>query len=203
MKLIFSFLVLMFSQICFSANDWKFGIGVGYSPNYLVSLSGSGIASGTPYSATYSLQYAATTSLELDFRKLNKNSWGWVSGFEYEPERALTVINGISAGSSSVSKYQTTFLHIGAAYRWDIFYIPFGLAYGLTKFTPAPSFSGTGTAENGVGAFFGFGWYLGEDFAIEYVSRSATTSLKMVSGANSENTSGVLGSALLNLKYFF
>lgn len=209
MKFIFSFLILIFSQFCFSAStssDWKFGIGAGYSLSYLVSLSGGGVISGVPYTQTYNFMHASTTSIALDFRKLNRNGWGPVGGFEYEPARPVTLLisNGTSSTITSANtfKYQTNFLHFGAAYRWDIFYIPLALAYGLTTFTPAPG-APSGSTENGVGFYFGFGWYINDNFVIEYVSRSATTSLKFVAGADNETTTGTIGSALLGVKYFF
>ena len=214
MKIIFSFFIFIFSQTCISAamrasGDWKFGLGLGVSPNYLVSLSGGGVISGVPYTTTYNFENASATSIALDFRKLNRNGWGLVTGFEYETERSVTkvIINNVNYAITSANtfKYQTNFLHFGAAYRWDIFYIPVGLTYGLTKFTPVPGASGAsgGTAENGMGLYFGFGWYINDSFTIEYVSRSASTSLKFVAGANNETTTGTIGSALLGVKYFF
>lgn len=125
-----------------------------------------------------------------------------VGGFEYETERTLTKMNGVAA-SGATSKYQTHFLHFGAAYRWDIFYIPLGLTYGFTKFTPAPSAAGTASIENGFGGYFGFGWYVNDKFVIEYVSRSVTTVLKLASATASESSTGTIGSALLGVKFFF
>ena len=67
------------------------------------------------------------------------------------------------------------------AYRWDNFYIPLGLVYGLTTFTAAPGTAGSYSTTNGVGSLLGIGWMF-DDFAIEYVGRSATTSLNAKSG---------------------
>lgn len=209
MRIIFSF-VCFFSQVCFSAGgggDWKFGIGLGTSLNYLVALSGTGVSAGTPYFTTQTFQHEAATSIALDFRSLNRNSWGMIGGLEYETARALTkfTANGLNGTVTSANafKFQTHFIHFGTAYRWDIFYIPLGLAYGLTKFTPATGATYTGTAENGMGAYIGMGWYVNDNFVIEYVSRSATTTLKLVAGADNETTTGTIGSALLGVKYFF
>ena len=203
-------MIFIFSQISFSASsssNWKLGVGFGYSINYLVNLSGSGVSSGTPYKITYYFEFSSATSIALDLRKLNKNNWGIMSGFEYETERTLTklVANGIiiPLSGGATAKYQSHFLHLGAAYRWDIFYVPVGLTYGLTTFTPAPGSTGTASIENGFGGYFGLGWYVDDDIVIEYVGRSVTTSLKVTSGADSETTSGTIGSALLGLKAFF
>jgi|GEM_PF-5097743 len=207
MKLI-SILFFLFSQICFSAStgDWKLGIGLGISPNYLVTLTGSGVSAGSPYVRTYNLEYSSATSIAFDFRKLSTNSWGMLGGFEYEAERSITksMVNFLPVSTSGdTSKFQTSFLHYGAAYRWDIFYIPFGLAYGFTKFIPDDNTLGTATASNGLGGYFGFGWYINDKFVIEYVSRSTLTTLTFANGANTESTTGAIGSALLGVKYFF
>lgn len=201
--------LLFFVSLNVSAvsNGWQFGIGVGYSLNYLVTLSGTGVSSGVPYSQSYLFEFTPATSIQFDFRKLNKNSWGMVGGFEYEAAREMSklVSNGTSipVTGSGNAKFQTHFLHYGAAYRWDIFYIPIQLAYGLTKFTPAVGSTVASSADNGIGAYFGFGWYIEDDLTIEYVSRSATTTLKFSAGSDNETTSGVLGSAVLGIKHFF
>lgn len=147
---------------------------MGYSPSYLVSLVGTGTSSGTTYVADYTLFYSNIVEFGLEIWSTQKNSWGFMSGFQYG----------------------------GGLYRWDSFYLPLGLTYGITKFTSS-STTVTAEAKSGVGLHFGIGWFLGDNFVIEYIGRSATTELKLTSGSDSETATGVIGSAALNLKYFF
>lgn len=205
MKLFLMLFVLITLGFATTASaDWKFGLSLGYSPNYLLNLNGAGVSSGTPYGINYILQYQSAMEVGFDIWNTSQNSWGFISGFQYSGDRKLEsgTVNGLPVSTASgVSKYQTHFLYVGGAYRWESFYIPLGLTYGLTKMTPASEMNIE--VKNGVGALFGIGWFIGDHFVIEYIGRSATTELRIVEGADSENNIGTIGSALLNIKYFF
>lgn len=205
MKTIFGFIAILFGLNSPALAEVRVGLNIGYSPSYLVSLSGTGTSSGTPYVTDYALFYSNVVEFGLDIWSSQKNSWGFMSGFQYGGERRLTsgIINGISVvASGNTTKYQTHFVYGGGLYRWDSFYLPLGLTYGITKFTSS-SATVTAEAKNGVGLHFGIGWFFGDNFVIEYIGRSATTELKLTSGSDSETATGVIGSAALNLKYFF
>lgn len=206
-KIILSLFFLFLTCTTYAKDTWQLGLALGYSPVYMVNLSGSGIVSGSRYNINYTLLYEAVPSLQLDFRKLGKNGWGLLMGLEYEPARKMTqgIANGLNMtlSSSTTSKYQTNFFHFGTAYRWDIFYLPIGITYGMTTFWSAPASTANVSITNGFGAIIGMGWYVNDNFAIEYVSRSAATTLNFTEGADSELTSGTLAASVLALKYFF
>lgn len=120
--------------------NWKVGVNAGYSPNYLVTLKGDGVSSGHAYSVNYELEYAGAADFGLEIWNTPKDSWGFISGFQYGGERELKsgTVNGFSlnvGGASSLSKYRTHFIYLGTAYRWSSFYIPVAISYGFTKFT--------------------------------------------------------------------
>lgn len=161
MKLIVS--VLLGFVFCSVARaDWKVGLQVGYSPNYLVTLDGTGVNNGTPYSAKYNMEYDGSAEFGINLWNASPHSWGFISGFHYGAERKLSKmsINGISipVSSSDTSKYQTHFLYAGTLYRWESFYIPLAITYGMTKFTSASSLQSL-EVKNGVGALLGLGWF--------------------------------------------
>lgn len=218
--------ILFFSQLCYSqsrprtattpsnntsssrsiGSNWKFGLGLGYSPVYLVNLSGSGSLTGAPYSVSYDFQYQYSTSIQLDYWNLSRNNFGFISGFQYEPQRTIYTgkLNGINVNVANVTfaKFQTNFLYIGAAYRWNIFYIPVGLTYGMHTVAPASNI-GTTTTENGFGYMLGLGWFVKDNFVIEYSARTAAIKMSYVNGTDFENVSGTVAASVLSFKYFF
>lgn len=204
MKSLFTVLFFIATTTSVAQANWSVGITAGFSPNYMVGLTGTGTSSGTPYSVNYSMNYASSMEFGADFWNTPPNSWGFISGIQIGSERSLTSgsVNGIPITTTgTVSKYQTSFLYAGTAYRWSSFYIPLGLTYGMTTFTPATPMNFE--VKSGMGAILGLGWFFNENFVLEYIGRSATTELRATSGSDSETTTGVLASALLSLKYFF
>lgn len=189
-----------------SANNWKLGFGLGYSPNYMVDPAGSGSLAGAPYTIKYELEYKSATSIQLDYWNLSNNSFGFISGVQYETQRTISKakLDGINVNvdSATFAKFQTNFLYAGVAYKWNIFYIPLGLTYGLNTIVPAAG-PGATTTENGFGFMWGLGWFLKDDIVIEYASRTAAIKIKYVNGADFENVSGTVATSILNLKYFF
>ncbi|MEK2646436.1 hypothetical protein [Bdellovibrio sp. BCCA] len=205
MKSIISFLFLFVGTSSSAFADWQFGLSVGYSPNYQVKMTGTGINSGTPYSTDYKLEYDSSAEFGVDAWNTPKNSWGFISGIQIGQERKLKsgTINGFPISTSSgVSKYQTNFLYAGTAYRWESFYIPLALVYGMTKFTSATPMDSI-ELKNGFGAHLGVGWIINDHFVIEYIGRAVTTELNVTSGSSSEKNTGTIGSAVLNFKYLF
>ncbi|WP_410468739.1 hypothetical protein [Bdellovibrio bacteriovorus] len=185
--------------------DWRVGLQIGYSPNYLVKLSGTGVSGGMPYSANYDLEYQSAVELGINLWDTSPHAWGVISGFHYGAERSVSkaTINGTSVPvSSDASKYQTHFLYVGAHYRWESFYIPIAITYGITKFTTAMGAQSL-EVKNGIGALLGLGWFFTDNFAIEYIGRSAGTELNVSTASSKETSKGMISSALLNLKLFF
>lgn len=109
MKLIFAFLLMSFGFNTSNAaegNDWKFGLGAGYSPSYMANLKGNGTSSGTPTSLTYDLNYANAAELGFSAWYIPQDAWAFLSGFQYGFERELKsgTVNGMSASTASSSR---------------------------------------------------------------------------------------------------
>lgn len=185
--------------------DWRVGLQIGYSPNYLVDLSGTGVSGGMPYAANYDLEYEGSVEFGINLWNSNPHSWGVISGFHYGAERSVSKasVNGTSVPvSSNASKYQTHFLYVGAHYRWESLYIPIAITYGMTKFTTTMGAQSL-EVKNGIGALIGLGWFFTDNFAIEYIGRSAGTELNVSTTSSQEKSKGMISSSLLNLKIFF
>lgn len=200
------FLFLTSTSIASSEHPISFGLHVGYSPSYLLMLDTSGTEGGTRYSQSYLMEYEKGAEYGLTLWRMPKNGWGFQLAGDIGPVRKMEKItsNGTTytvQPGDRVPTFQTHFIRFGTAYRWDTFYIPLGLAYGITRMT-IPT-SGTLEVNNGVGIYAGIGWNFGDTVAIEYISRSATTGYSFKSGADNETGIGAVGSALLNLKILF
>ncbi|WP_413943215.1 hypothetical protein [Bdellovibrio sp. HCB-162] len=205
MKGIISFLFLFVGTSSAAFADWQFGLSVGYSPNYQVKMTGHGTSSGTPYFNDYNLEYDSSGEFGVDAWNTPQNAWGFISGVQIGSERKFKsgTINGLSIPTSvATPKYQTNFFYIGTAYRWENFYIPLAIVYGITKYTSASPMDSI-DIKNGIGAHLGVGWIIHDHFVIEYIGRAVTTELDLKSGSTSEKTTGTIGSAVLNFKYLF
>lgn len=204
MNHIVAFFVVMLGFIPNASADWNFGISVGYSPNYMVNQTGTGTSSGVFSAVKYDLNYDSTVEFGVDIWNTPKHSWGFISGFQYSGERKLksgTINGSVVSATSDTSKYQTHFVYAGTAYRWESFYIPLAVTYGITKFTPATPVNNE--FKSGPGVLLGIGWIIADRFVIEYLGRSAMTELNVTSGSDYMKTTGTVSSAVLNLKYLF
>lgn len=190
-------------------SSWQFGIGL--SLNVLSKLT-FGSVTFTNDSNNYKivLDYGNSQGLELDYRKLQKNSWGFIGNLSYNLERSVTFLSitysggSFSSDVSSPSKIQITELMANAAYRWDNFYIPVGLNYSMVKFVPASGFSGSHSASGGLGWQLGLGFYTSDNFALELVSKSTLVKLSSTSsGITTNYGTGTMSSTNLMGKYFF
>ncbi|WP_374074852.1 hypothetical protein [Bdellovibrio bacteriovorus] len=205
MKTLIALITVILGSSTSALAAWQFGFSGGFSPNYQVKMDGKGTNSGTPYTTDYKLEYESSFEFGIDIWNTPENSLGFISGLQFGTERKLKsgTINGFPISTSSnISKYQTDFLYIGVAYRWESFYIPLALTYGMSKFTAATPMDSI-ELKNGFGAHFGIGWFIGDHFVIEYIGRAVTTELNVTSGSASEKNTGTIATALLNFKYLF
>jgi hypothetical protein len=195
----------LFSSSALAASDsaWKFGVGAGYSPNFLLSLKSTSSTTGT--TADFDAEYSGAAGFSVHAWYVPRNAWAFISGYEYGGERDITKqkVNGVSQTITSVSKYQMNNLYVGTAYRWDSFYLPLALNYGFVNFTKAPASTAEYETKDGIGMMLGVGWFIGDSFVIEYVGRSSTTELNSKQGSTTISSTGTVASAMLTLKYMY
>ncbi|WP_413575487.1 hypothetical protein ACLVWU_14200 [Bdellovibrio sp. HCB290] len=187
-------------------SDWRFGVGLGYSPQLQVKLEGTDTetSTGNTYHNNVELDYKGSASFSLTAWRTPQNSWGFVSGYEYTGQRdfKMATINGISSTTALAgSKYQAQNLYVGTAYRWEVFFIPLALNYSFVFFQPPPLSFGTVEVKNGIGAHLGVGWFIGENFVIEILGRSALTELNMSSSSGTSKNEGTIASSSLLLSF--
>lgn len=184
---------------------WRFGIGGSVS---LVSKLKFNDVVISGYSGKYDVDFDFKNgfSLELDARTMNPQSWGFMGGLSYDSERevsSLTVTDGSglsSSGSISGMKIQTTVIYGNAVYRWNEFYLPFGLNLSKVNATTAASNSTSG----GLGLQLGVGYYINENFVIEALSRATAVKLKTSSASTDVDFgTGYMSNLMITGKYIF
>lgn len=165
---------------------WHWGLGAGLMLAAAGGKFNDAKFTGTGGTITGSadLEYSKVLSLLIEGRMLPRDSWGTLIGLNHEFERNFeggTISGGgttvTMSGSGNVSKMQFTTLYASAAYRWETFYLPFGLNFNSVTFTPASGATGNSSASGSVGVQLGGGWMISPTFAVE--AYSWVTSMKL------------------------
>ena len=192
-----------------NSDQWHFGLGGSLSLRSKLRFD-TVTATGVTGNLVADLDYSNVFSIELEARKINQMSWGLMGGLTFDGERQLTggsiTGGGVSlvVSDSDPSKIQATVIYGNAVYRWNQFYLPFGLNISAIKFTAASSFTGTSSASGGVGAQVGFGVYVKDNFVIEGYSRAVAVKLSSTSSSSTTNYgTGFLSNVMLTGKYIF
>lgn len=193
-----------------SGGRWQFALGLGYMLSTQDGKFSDARAGATTGEAEF--DYEKTYSLIAEARYLPANDWGVLLGLNYEGQRQFdggTIKGGgvvvTLTGGSDASKVQFSTLYASAAYRWNEFYLPFGLNYSVVKFTPASTGGNQAYDASGeLGAQLGVGWFFEEHFAIELHSWVTGMNLRTGSGAAEiDFGSGIFPHLFLMGKYAF
>lgn len=194
-----------------SERPWRFGVGGSLSLSSKLRFT-EGRTDGFSGTFEADLDYTNALSLEFEARNTPDNSWGVIGGLTYDFERKFdggTIKGGgqsatLSAGSDP-SKLQMTVLYANAVYRWNEFYLPFGLNISLPKYTPPNSYTGTSDVKGGLGVQLGVGFYFTEHFVGEIVSRAAAVKMSGVSstGTKTDYGTGFFSTLMFTGKYLF
>lgn len=171
----------------------KFVVGAAFSGRTSASGTG-GTASGLIGTFTSEFDYKEGFTVSLEMRDSPSNSWGYGVGITYDSTRALDSGTFSSGGTTLIltsaggaSKIGSTSFEVNAIYRWNEFYIPFGLNYTAIRFTPASGYTGGYDVEGGFGAQVGFGVHISDAVSLEMMSRAAPYSLRLSQSGSSVN----------------
>jgi hypothetical protein len=137
-----------------------------------VTLNAGGAQLG---SAELEFDLKPTVSLDVGFRFMPKNSFGLMAGVTYDMKREIEGGN-VTIGSDSFSfsgnekdEIITYVAYANAVYRWDSFYVPFGVNLSTYKFKDR---SGDNyDIDGGLGGQAGVGFMITPNFAIEATAR--------------------------------
>ena len=138
-----------------------------------------------------------------------ENHWGWSAGLTYDSTRNLNSANaGFSGQSVSVvyadPKPTISFVTVygNAIYRWDSFYLPFGL--NVTSPTYKSSDGTITTVTGTLGTQGGAGFFVNDHFSIEGLLRLVEFNVTRSSSTfYIDYGTGAMYGAQLNLKFIF
>ncbi|MDZ4057238.1 MAG: hypothetical protein U1D69_09765 [Polynucleobacter sp.] len=171
----------------------KFVVGLAFSGRTSSSGTG-GTASGLIGTFTSEFEYKEGFSVSAEMRDSPSNSWGYGVGITYDSNKELDSGTFSSGGTTLIltsaggaSKIGSTSLEVNAIYRWNEFYVPFGLNYTAIRFTPASGYTGGYDVEGGFGAQLGFGVHVSDAVSLEMISRAAPYSLRISQSGSSVN----------------
>jgi hypothetical protein len=139
--------------------------------------------------------------------------WGWSAGVTADGKRTIKSSDSYSPQwlnvvHSDFNSPQPTLsfvtLYANAIYRWDRWYVPFGLNVSFPKLTMDPSSTTTFKMSSGLGIQFGVGFRCTEHFSLEALDRSVSFGM---TGSDAFGTydyhQGSYSGLQLNLKFDF
>lgn len=193
-------------------DQWQFGIGGSFSASTKLKFP-EGTVDSNKFDAD--LDYSGGLSVELEARLMKPVSWGFQGGVVFDGERKLTgglistADERVTLSSADPSKIQATIIYGNAVYRWNQFYLPFGFNISSIKYTTPSNFSGTSSANGGLGAQLGVGVYINDNFVMEAFSRVVTVKLTSENKndlnemVNTNWGTGSLSNIMITAKYIF
>lgn len=188
----------------------RFSFGVYYSLGDRLKFSDSDVSESSLTSngsISYKLENAFGAAAEVVWSR--KRSWGVGGGLATETKRKFKEYTAKFDGEEITRNYggdsYFTFSHVyaNAIYRWDAFYLPFGINFLLPKVEDGPLIFKNKSGS--VGGQVGAGYYVHENFATEFVVRASHVNLGGVaSGTNYYSYGdGYLFSANLIAKFIY
>ena len=191
-----------------SEPSWHFGFGLGYSTNTKQTFDSVKLTdnSGTS-TGTINYEWENSPELTLSLIKSEPHGWGRAINLTYVTQQKLKgasgTINGVSltAVITDPAKNESYILDGTFFYRWDSFYLPFGLNYSSHKYTlPSSAIGYSLDVRGGLGAQVGIGFFIDNKFSMEVKSRSLNYNLSS-SKPSANNYTGNFGSSYLTSIY--
>tara|TARA_B100001971_G_scaffold215185_1_gene259394 strand:+ start:78871 stop:79506 length:636 start_codon:yes stop_codon:yes gene_type:complete len=210
MKLILPF-VLLFTTFSLYAeensnSDFKHSVSFGFD----LATTGSfedGESDDITGPFDSELIFDSGLSIGYEYFEAKEESWGKGFGVSYHNSREVEelVIDGedydITGDAAEITLLK---VYANLIYRWNTFYIPFGVNITSVSYEPPSSYDGSVESTGGLGFNFGLGWFVTEQFAIEYMGSSNIWTLEAKSDSSeTDYGDGVLAVATLKLKYIF
>ncbi len=188
-----------------------FGVGVGYSYPFELKFKSARL-SGVGGESTILTEFESAPVLELDFRAMPKRSLyglqaGVVIDFDHKNKSTSTLVNGVPNSNSGFegSKLSVYTLEGSLAGRFERFFVTVGINYSVANFSASPNFMGTVSVNGGNSTQLGFGYFISDHYAIEFMFwRRKTFKFSSTSTSGVEDSFG-LGDAVTStiaLKYF-
>lgn len=185
---------------------WRFGLGLGYSMPSKQNFDKVKVSDNTGFdTGTYTYEWDSAPQLSLGFVRSSRNNWGQSINLTYVTQHKIKgasyTIDGGTGGTLVITdpaKSESYILDGNLFYRWNSFYLPFGLNYSMHKYTmPASAVGYSVDVKGGLGAQLGIGFFLSNKFSIEVNSRALNYSLSFAK-PTANNYKGDFGSSFMN-----
>lgn len=188
-----------------SSTGYEHVLIFGYDLSSTASFTDGSVSSSSSDFDT-DIDFEGGLSIGYEYRMTKKEDWGRAFGITYHSSREAEsfTLNG-SDFEITGDAAEITLLRVygNLIYRWDSFYIPFGVNLTSVSYEPPSSFDGSVDSTGGLGFNFAIGWFINEKFAIEYGAHSNFWTLEANDddGTKTDYGDGVLATATLSLKY--
>jgi hypothetical protein len=191
---------------------WRVGVGVAFNvnPSAKSDLRVNNRSTAQTVTGEAEFDMDDVASFELDFRRSPSHDWGFIGGL------SLSTKTDITSGSITLNGNTVTFSESGQAdqvswavfsgsivYRWNEFYIPFGLNFSLIEYDAQGI---TVDATGGLGAQLGIGFLISHHFSIELLSKAIAYDISYYDSSTNLDImleEGYISTASLAVKYVF
>lgn len=195
-----------------SSSDNKLRFGVGLILSGASTLSFTDIKASSGVTGTYKETFEPAFGFTGEMKMSAPHSWGFSVGLNYMMEtkskdsETTTNTGGSSSGSTNGDdKVQFISLEGNAIYKWENFYLPFGLHYGNINLKPKLLPGESLDATSGFGLQFGAGYEFNNNFTLEAIMKSTTLKItgKTSSGTTLDYGTGTYTNLNIAAKYYF
>lgn len=117
------------------------------------------------------IKFESGFSIGYEYRNTRVNSWGSSFGVNYHAKKDVKSwkINDTKISNTDVS-ISILSLYADLLYRWESFYIPFGINISSINYELPETDSGEITTKGMIGANLGIGWMINDEISIQYTT---------------------------------
>lgn len=183
MKLLLVLMLLagnVFAQEESSSDDWGHYLMGGFDIGNIATFTG-GKSDSSSSTFDTEMEFETGFSIGYEYKKFAKNDWGNSFGITYHTERDVDnfTLDGTKYSSlSDPASISVLRLYANLIYRWNEFYMPFGLNIQSITYNAPSNYSGSIDAKGGLGINFAIGWAFNNKISAEYGVYSGSFSLE-------------------------
>jgi hypothetical protein len=156
------------------------------------------------------IETSGALGIAVSYSQSRPHSWGFAVNAGYETAREMKkqkITSGNTTTTNTLTdapKLSLFYVDGEMQYRWQDFYLPFGVSLTSVGVTEQASSSKTNT-KGGFGVLLGMGYFLTPQLSAEILVRSTSMSMESTTnaGVKSDYGYGTFSSASIGLKYYF
>lgn len=181
----------------------RFGLGLFYHGGDKLSFKDVDTATAGKQDIDFGIDKSAGVVVSMQY--LPSDSWGFIGSLNFEGARKIksTTTSGTTTFDGTGDKLTILTVDGSLAYRWQHFYIPFGL--NISGYTWKADQSGANIKTRGsMGLQFGAGWMITQNLAADVIWKSIGLGFdEDYGGPKTEYQIGILSGAYVDLRWIF